>query len=339
MGNSMILKPGEQAPLTVMRIVGLLQGVLPKDLLIAIPGNGPEVPAALVEHPLVRAISFTGSTNAGKVVSQSAGKSLKHCMLELGGKNAFVVFEDADLERAARDAFEGVLFNKGEACTSSSRALVHESVYDKFVQKLAAAWPKVKVGDGMDPTTHVGPQVSKIQQDKVKDYLKFAEKEGAQVLAQAQLPSDARLKDGYFVQPTLLGGVKRHMKIAQEEVFGPVLTVNAFSSEDEAVDIVNESAYGLTCVLFCENMAKANRLSRRVEAGCVFVNNYRRALAGLPFGGVKDSGNHREHSLETMQAYSSTKFIQQPSGFGNPGEWRAVVDVFDDAKVLNGTVA
>lgn len=313
-----------------MRIVQLLQQVLPPNLLLAIPGNGPEVPATLIEHPLVRFISFTGSTNAGRTVSQSAAKHLKPCALELGGKNAFVVFEDADLNRAVRDALEGALFNKGEACTASSRAIVHENIYDEFVEKLAVAWKRVVVGDGMNSGVHVGPQVSKVQQEKILEYLQLAEKEGAKIAAQAQLPTDPKLKNGYYVPPTLFSGAKRSMKVTQEEIFGPSLTVTSFSSEDEAVNIVNESPYGLTCILFVGNMAKAQRLSRRVEAGCVFLNNYRRAVAGLPFGGVKDSGNHREHNIETMEAYSTTKFIQLPSGLCDPpGEWRAVPETFD----------
>ena len=260
-----ILKPGEQAPLTVMRIVELLQQVLPRNLLLAVPGNDPEVPSTLVEHPLVRAVSFTGSTKAGKIVAQSAAKNLKQCMLELGGKNAFVVFEDADLERATRDVLEGVLFNKGEACTSMSRALVHESVIDNFIKRLKDAWPNVRVGNGMDPSTHVGPQVSKAQQTRILDYLKVAESEGAKIAAQAPLPQDPELKNGYFTTPTLLTGVTRDMRVAQEEVFGPVLTVTSFATEDEAVDIVNESPYGLMCALYVENMTKAQRVSRRVR--------------------------------------------------------------------------
>ena len=312
-----------------MRLVELLQQVLPKDLLICIPGNGPEVPSTLVEHPLVRFVSFTGSTAAGRIVSQSAAKHLKPCALELGGKNAFVVFEDANLDRAVRDALEGALFNKGEACTAASRALVHHSLYHEFIGRLSKAWKKVKVGNGLETSTHVGPQVSKIQQQKISESLKMAENEGAKVAAQAPLPTDQNLKDGYYVPPTLLVDVTRTMRIAQEETFGPTLTVTSFSTEDEAMDIVNESPYGLCCILFTENMARAQRVARRVEAGCVFLNNYRRAMAGLPFGGVKDSGNHREHTIETMDAYSTAKVIQQPSGIGEAGEWRAVKDTFD----------
>ena len=326
-----------------MRMVELLQQELPENLLLAIPGNGPEVPSSLVEHPLVRFISFTGSTNAGRIVSQSAAKQLKTCALELGGKNAFVVFEDANLDRAVRDALEGALFNKGEACTAGSRAIVHESIYDEFVERLSVAWSKIKVGNGMDNTTHVGPQVSKVQQQNVLKYMELAEQEGAKIAAQAPLPDDPALKEGYFVPPTLFSEVKRTMRVAQEEIFGPVLTVTRFSSEDEAMDIVNESPYGLVCILFVENMAKAQRVSRRVEAGCVFVNNYRRQLAGIPFGGVKASGNHREHCIETMYDYSTTKFVQMPSGLGESGEWRAVTDTFGaeghSNGVSNGVVA
>lgn len=327
-GNSVILKPGDQAPLTVMRIVEILQGVLPPGLLQAVPGHGPEVPQALLNNPDVRMVSFTGSTNAGRIVSEMAGERLKHCALELGGKNAFVVCEDADLDAAAKDALEGALFNKGEACTATSRILVHQQVHDKFVGKLAAGLKKIRVGDGMDASTHVGPLVSREQQERVQGYVALAIEEGAKIAAQAPLPADPRLKDGFYIPPTLFKNVSRHMRVAQEEMFGPLATVTPFSTEDEATDIVNESPYGLTCVIYTNSQAGGWRLCRRVEAGCVFLNNYKRNFLGLPFGGIKDSGNAREHWVGTLEEFSTTKVVQWPSGLGDVDGWRATGEVF-----------
>ena len=327
-GNSMILKPGEQAPLTVMRIVEILQGVLPEGLLQAVPGNGPEVPQALLAHDDVRMVSFTGSTNAGRAVSATAAQKLKHVALELGGKNAFVVFEDADLDLAARQALEGALFNKGEACTATARLLVHESVHDAFVARLAAGLRKIRVGDPMDPATHVGPLVSAAQQERVLGYLQLAQDECATIRAQAPPPADPRLRHGYFVRPTLFTGATRRMRIAREEMFGPLLCAVPFAAEDEAVAAVNESPYGLTCAVFTADQARGWRVCRRVDAGCVMLNNYRRNFIGLPFGGVKDSGGAREHCLETLDEWTARKFVAMPSGIGALPEWRAMTDIF-----------
>lgn len=328
MGNTLVLKPGDQAPLTSLKMVEILQGVLPKDVLLAVPGAGPEVPAALVGHRDVKMVSFTGSTAAGKKVAEAAGKNLTHVAHELGGKNAFVVFEDADVEGAVRNALEGAFFNKGEACTASSRCLVHESVYETFLERLVQGVRKLKVGDGMDPETHVGPAVSQEQRDRVMQYLQIGQEEGAAIAAQAEVPQTETLKHGYWVPPTVLANVKAHMRVATEEIFGPVVTVGTFRDEDEVVDIVNESAYGLTCVVYTKDMERSMRMSRRVEAGMVFLNNYRRNVLGTPFGGVKDTGGAREHCIETMSEWSHAKMIQLPSGVGAVPEWRAVEDVF-----------
>lgn len=331
-GNSFILKPGEQAPLTVMRIVEILETVLPEGLLQAVPGDGVEVPQALMAHEHVKMVSLTGSTGAGRAASAAAAPMLKHVALELGGKNAFVVFEDADLEMAARDALEGALFNKGEACTATARILVHKSVHDEFVARLAAGLENIRVGDGMDSATHVGPLVSAAQKDRVLSYAKSARDEGATVAAQAPLPREPKLMDGYYVQPTLFNNTTRHMRINREEAFGPLLCTMTFSTEDEAVDIVNESPYGLTCVVFTGDQPRGWRVCRRVEAGATFLNNYRRNFLGLPFGGVKDTGSAREHSIDTLDEWSTRKIIQMPSGIGELPEWGAVSEVFGPKK-------
>ncbi|KAH7419191.1 dehydrogenase [Cadophora sp. MPI-SDFR-AT-0126] len=250
-GNTIILKPGEQAPLTVMRIVEILQTVLPPNVVQTVPSAGPEIPQLLATHPLIKKISLTGSTAAGAAAAKSAASHVIPSTLELGGKNAFLIFEDADLDRAVADALEGAFFNKGEACTAASRLLVHRSIHDVFVERLGKVVSKLVVGNGMSKETHVGPSVSRAQQERVLNYIEIGNAEGAKIAAQASLPSDPACKDGYFVPPTLFTGVTRDMRIAKEEIFGPVVTVLKFENEKEALSIANESDYGLTCVEKC----------------------------------------------------------------------------------------
>lgn len=330
-GNTVVLKPGEQAPLTAMRIVELLNTVLPPDVLHAVAGTGPVTGQALAGHPLVRKVSFTGSTRAGAAVAKTASGNVTPTLLELGGKNAFVVFDDADLDRAVRDALEGGYFNKGEACTASSRVLVQRGVHDAFVERLAAGVRALKVGSGADPATHVGPVVTRAQQERVLDYIRVGRDEGAEVAAQAPLPGDPELANGFYVPPTLFTGVTRDMRVAVEEIFGPVVTVTAFDTEEEAVSIANESEYGLMCGVYSGDMERAFRAAREIEAGMVLVNNYFRGILGTPFGGTKHSGFGREHSIETLKEFGYAKMIRFPSGHGKAPSWRGVTDIFGDA--------
>ena len=329
MGNTVVVKPPEQAPMTVMRIIEILQSVLPKDVIHGVPGVGPDVPVSLVQHPLVHKISFTGSTPAGAAVAKSAAADITPCSLELGGKNAFVVFEDADLDQAIRDCLDGGFFNKGEACTAASRLLVHRDVHDAFVEKLGAGIKKLVVGDGLKNETHVGPQVTEAQQKRVNNYIRIGlEEDGATIFAQGNLPSDPALKDGYFVRPTLFTNVKRHMRIAREEMFGPIQTVTSFSSYDEAIEIVNDSDYGLTAAVYTKDMEKGWKASRQIDVGMVWLNNYQRNILGKPFGGAKQSGYGREHNIETLRDFSRPKFVQFPSGLGKLPAWKGVTDIF-----------
>ncbi|KAJ6443694.1 NAD/NADP-dependent betaine aldehyde dehydrogenase [Purpureocillium lavendulum] len=328
-GNTMILKPGEQAPLTAMRIVDLVQTVFPEDVVQAVPGLGPAVPQALVEHPLVKMVSLTGSSQVGSKVAQVAAGSLTATVLELGGKNAFVVFPDADLEVAARDAVEGAFFNKGEACTAASRILVHKSIYQSFVDRMAGAVRKLRTGDGIDDSTHVGPVVSRERQRQILESIEQAKREGARVAAQGELPSAQHVASGFFVPPTLFADVTSDMTVATEELFGPVASVGWFETEDEVVDIVNASQYGLFAGVYSGDFTRAMRVARRVEAGVVLVNNYFRGVLGTPFGGVKASGYGREHWIGTLREWSQIKNIRYPSGLGAPiPTWRGVADVF-----------
>ncbi|KAJ5712434.1 hypothetical protein N7493_008902 [Penicillium malachiteum] len=292
-GNTIILKPAEQAPLTLLRIVDIINEVLPPDVVQVVPGLGPEVPQALVAHPLVKMVSFTGSSPVGAQVSAAAGKAVKPVVLELGEKNAFVVFDDADIERALRASISGAFFNKGEAGTATSRFLVQRSRFGQAVSRL-------RCGNGMDASTHVGPQVSKTHQERILSYITIAQTDPVvRVIAQGTLPSDPSCQDGYFVPPTLIADVPRKHVLAVEEIFGPVATVTPFDTETEAIDIVNSSKYGLTTCVVSRDHEKCLRFARRVDVGIVFINSYTRSVLGTPFGGTKDSGNGREHCRDT----------------------------------------
>jgi acyl-CoA reductase-like NAD-dependent aldehyde dehydrogenase len=293
-GNVMVIKPGDQAPLTVIRMCEIISEVLPRDVVQVVPGLGPDVPRALIEHNLVKMVSFTGSTVAGAKAAETASKSVTPMVLELGGKNAFVVFDDVkDLDKAVGAALEGAFFNKGEACTAASRILVQRGSYNEFCGKLATGVRKLRSGSGMDEKTHLGPQVSKAQQERVLGYLQKAkdlEKEGkCKIAAQGALPNDLDCKDGYFVPPTLIIDVARHLFLAQEEIFGVLVTVTPFETEDEAVEIVNESRYGLTSVIFSQNSERCWRFSKKVDVGLVFVNQYFRNLVSSAIPSARSS--------------------------------------------------
>ena len=318
-GNTVVLKPGDNAPLTVMRIVEILQEeVFPKDVLQVITGPGPETGVALSGHPLVRKIAFTGSSNAGKAVLRQAADNLTPCMMELGGKNAFIIMEGCSLDDIIPTAYEGAFYNNGQACTATSRIIIHRSLHDAFVERFAKIVKRIRVGDGMDPKTYVGPLVSRVQQQRVLDYLDIGVKEGATIAAQAELPKDPKYAQGFFVPPTLLTNVRQEMRIAKEEMFGPVTCVIPFDEPEEAVRMANDTVYGLVGVVYSPDTLQANRVARQLDVGTVFVNNfYRRGLDILPFGGNKHSGFGRERSVETLHEFGHSKTIKMPTGIGD----------------------
>ena len=327
-GNTMIVKPGEQAPLTVMRIVEILQSVFPPDIVQAIPALGPEVPQALIKHPLVKMVSLTGSATSGSKAAEAAAANITPTFLELGGKNAFVVFEDADFELVVRDSLEGGYFNKGECCTAASRIFVHKNIYPKFVERVTAAVKKMRAGDGFDETTHIGPIVSPERRDKVLEYIELGKREGATLAAQGALPTEEHLCQGYYVPPTLFTDVSPAMTIARDEMFGPVVTVSSFETEDEVVEIVNSSQYGLFAGVYSIDFNRAMRVARKLDVGVVLINNYFRGLIGTPFGGVKHSGYGREHWIGTLREWSRLKNIRFPSGLGTIPAWSGATDVY-----------
>ena len=312
-GNTVVIKPGEQAPLAVLRLVEIVNQVLPPGVVNAVAGlpAGP----ALAGHPVVERITFTGATATGRHVLRSAAENLTYATLELGGKNALMVLDDADMQVAVDVAIEGMFYNQGEACTSTSRILVHRSRYDEFAQRFVAATATLKVGDGLDADTDIGAMVDARQQQKVLGYIDTAVTEGAKIAFHGDVPADDRLRNGFWVPPTVLVDVGPHHTVAQEEIFGPVASLLVFDTDDEAVAIANGTSYGLTAAIITTDHFRASKLAERLEAGMVFVNNYlRRSFLGSPFGGVKHSGFGRENWAETLHEFVRAKNVRFPSG-------------------------
>ncbi|MEZ0364586.1 aldehyde dehydrogenase [Mycobacterium sp. pUA109] len=325
-GNAVVLKPPEQAPLSMLRVVELVQEVLPDDVVHVVAGGG-RVGARLAQNPRVNKISFTGAPTTGAAVLKSVADNHTPTLMELGGKNPFIVCADADVNAAVAWAIEAGYYNKGEACTAASRFLVHRSVHDEFVDKLGQAVSRLRVGNGADPDTHIGPVVDDKQQQRVESYLQLGVEEGAVVAAQAELPTDPDLAGGYFVRPTLFTGVHRDMRIATEEIFGPVSVVIAFDSEAEAISIANSTPFGLVAAVFSRDSETPLRISRDLGAGMIFVNNYVRDFIGTPFGGIKASGYGREHAQETLHEFGYSKSLRLPSGRMPMPQWAPSLEV------------
>ncbi len=319
-GNTVVIKPGEQAPLTVLRLVEIANEILPPGVINAVSGLG--AGPALAAHPRVERITFTGATATGRKVMASAAQNLTFTTLELGGKNALVVLDDADVSEAVRTAVEGMFYNQGEACTSTSRLVVHASLYEDFAAQFVEATRQLVVGDPLHAATDIGPLVDERQQQRVEEYIRKGVSDGARILYQGVVPDNPELSAGCFVAPTVFGDVTPEMTIAQEEIFGPVAALMRFDTDDAAVEIVNGTEYGLTAALCTRDEARAARLAARLEVGMVFVNNYtRRNFIGSPFGGVKGSGYGREYAAETVHEFVRAKNVRFPSGRGVIPVW------------------
>ena len=332
-GNAIVLKPPEQTPSVVLRMVELIQSVLPEDLredlVQVVPGAG-AVGAALAGHPLVGKVSFTGSPQTGSAVLRTAADNLTPTLMELGGKNPLLVFDDADLHEALLAAIDGGFFNQGEACTAASRILVQDTIFAEFESRLATAVSRLRVGDGADPATDVGPLVTAAQQKRVLDYLDIGVAEGARIAAQAPLPSDPRLANGFYAPPTLLTDVTPVMRVATEEIFGPVVALIPFSDEHEAVRIANDTQFGLVAGVFTQDSDRVMRVSRQIKAGTVFVNNYVRVAIGSGFGGIGYSGFGREHAQETLAEYGYQKTVRLAGRRDELPRWTAAARVLEE---------
>ncbi|HEY7728868.1 MAG TPA: aldehyde dehydrogenase family protein [Candidatus Eisenbacteria bacterium] len=308
-GNCVVLKPAEETPLTALRLGELaLEAGLPPGTLNVVPGFGPTAGAALVAHPGVAGIAFTGETTTGQTIMRNAAGTLKKITLELGGKSPNIVFEDADLDSAARGSMLAIFYNKGEVCTAGSRLLVARGVHDALLEKVIDRARKLPQGDPLDPKMRLGAQASAAQIEKIGRYVEAGKREGARLVlggARAAI-GDGR---GLFWQPTIFDGVRNDMTIAREEIFGPVLSVIAFDDFGGAVAQANDSAYGLAAAVWTRDLKKAHRAARSIQAGTVWINAYNLYDAASPYGGVKASGFGRESGMQGLDFYTQTKSV------------------------------
>ena len=307
-GNCVVLKPAELTPLTAIRIGELaIEAGLPPGVLNILPGKGSVAGEALVAHPGVDKITFTGSTEVGRHIMKKCADGMKKVTLELGGKSPNIVFADADLDTAVRGATTGIFYGKGEVCAAGSRLLVEASIHDEFVAKLAERSAKIQPGDPLDPKTRLGALVSAAQMNKVLGYVETGTREGAKVVAGGKrAPVQGK---GYFVQATVLDQVENHMKVAQEEIFGPVLSVIRFDDVDDAVRKANDVVYGLAAGVWTRDVKKAHAVARRLQAGTVWINAYNFYDAAMPFGGYKASGFGRDLGPDSLREYTQVKSV------------------------------
>ncbi len=308
-GNTIVLKPAETTPTSSIRLVEILQEVLPPGVLNIVNGDGPVVGEAMSLHPDIDKISFTGSTRIGRVVQTNCATTLKRCTLELGGKGPGIVLPDADLDMVAQGALWGVYMNAGQACESGTRLLVHEDVYDDLLAKLAQKTASVVVGNPADPATGMGPMTSEAHFHKVLGYIESGVAQGARIVCGGKPAEVPGCEGGFFVQPTVLADVTNDMKVAREEIFGPVLSVIRYRTVDEAIAIANDTEYGLSAGVWTGDLVEAQRIARDLRAGSVWINDWHMMRTDAPFGGYKQSGYGREMSSHSIDAYVETKAV------------------------------
>jgi betaine-aldehyde dehydrogenase len=310
-GNTIVLKPAEQTPVNAMELGKLIQEAgFPDGVVNIVPGYGETAGAALASHPGIDKVAFTGSTEVGKIVAHAAADNLTKVSLELGGKAPNIVFADADIEQAVSGAMMGIFFNQGQVCCAGSRIFLAESIKDEFLEKFSEKAKKVKVGDPMDKGTHMGPQVSEEQLCRIKGYVDIARAEGATVLTGGESPQlEGSFQKGYFFQPTIFSEVHNQMRVAQEEIFGPVTSVITFKDEDELIKQANETIYGLSAGIWTRDIVRAHRFAKEIHAGTVWINTFNMFNAASPFGGFKQSGYGREMGKHALELYTQVKSV------------------------------
>jgi aldehyde dehydrogenase (NAD+) len=307
-GNTVIHKPASYTPLTALKFAELAsEAGLPPGALNVLPGGGSEVGNALVQHKDIAKITFTGSTEVGKDIMRGAADSIKRLTLELGGKSPNIVFADADLDAAVKGAYTGIFYGKGEVCAAGSRLFVERSIHDQLVEKLVERTKKLAPGDPLDPKTRLGALVSGKQRESVLGYVEAGRSEGAEVVAGGEAATVGG--KGFFMQPTILDAVRNDMKVAQEEIFGPVLVVIPFDDAKEAVKLANDSIFGLAAGVWTRDVGKAHQVARDLQAGTVWINQYNWYDSGAPFGGYKQSGFGRELGKQALEYYTESKTV------------------------------
>jgi acyl-CoA reductase-like NAD-dependent aldehyde dehydrogenase len=308
-GNTVVLKPSEHASASTLELMALIERAgFPPGVVNVVTGLGQEVGEALVTHPRVTRISFTGSEFAGKRIAELAARDLKRVSLELGGKSPQVVFDDADLDDAVNGVLSGIFVSCGQSCVAGSRLLLQDTVYDRFLDRLVAAAGKARIGAASDPATQIGPIANRPQYDRILQHIAAARQDGATCVLGGG-PSKRAGDKGWFIDPTIFTGVRSDMRLAREEVFGPVLAVIRFRDDDEAVRIANDCAYGLAAGVWTSNIRRAFDLAERIAAGTVYVNTYRHVAAQSPAGGYKQSGYGRENGVDAIKEFLQVKSV------------------------------
>ena len=319
-GCCTVFKSSSATPLSVLELAGLIQDVLPAGVFNVLTGSGSRSGQYMLEHKGFRKLAFTGSTEVGRNVALAAAQKLIPSTLELGGKSANIFFEDCDWEMAMDGLQMGILFNQGQVCCAGSRVFVQESIYDRFVKEAVKRFNQVKVGLPWEADTQMGSQINKGQMEKILQYIEIGKAEGAELLCGGEQLKSEGLENGCFLKPTLLGNVTNHMRVAQEEIFGPVACILKFRTEDEVIDMANDSEYGLGGAVWTRDINRALRVSRAVETGRMWVNTYNAIPEGAPFGGYKASGIGRETHKVMLEHYTQMKNIminlsESPTGF------------------------
>lgn len=319
-GDATVFKSSSTTPLSVLELARLTQDIIPAGVFNVITGRGSASGQFLLDHPKISKLAFTGSTEVGRSVAKAAADKLIPSTLELGGKSANIFFDDCDFEKAMDGLQLGILFNQGQVCCAGSRVFVQEGIYDRFVEEAVKRFNAVKVGDPLDPTTQMGAQINKRQLDKILSYVEIGQKEGAHVACGGYALTEGDYAKGSFMAPTLLVDVTNDMRVAQEEIFGPVAVIIKFKDEADVIAMANDSQYGLGGGVWSKNLNRAIRVSRAIETGRVWVNTYNQIPEGAPFGGVKTSGIGRETHKVILEHYTQMKNIMidlsdKPSGF------------------------
>lgn len=308
-GNTVVINPASLTSLTLLELGRIINEILPAGVINIVTGSGAVVGNSILHHPDVSKIAFTGSTSVGYKVAHAAAKKLIPATLELGGKSANIVFPDANIAKAVVYAAKAILMNQGQACESGSRLFLHRDIYDVFLEKLIVEFESVKVGDPMAKGTQMGSQVSTEQLNTILSYVELAEKEGATIVTGGKRLTSNGLENGLFMQPTIIANVTNQMRVAQEEIFGPVLCVISFSEEDEVISMANDSEYGLAGAVWTQDINRALRIAKAVKTGRMWINTYHELPAHAPFGGYKKSGLGRETHKLVLEAYTEVKNI------------------------------
>jgi acyl-CoA reductase-like NAD-dependent aldehyde dehydrogenase len=309
-GNTVVAKPASFTPLTLLKFAELCkESGIPDGVVNVLTGGGDEVGGALAKHPDVRLTALTGSVETGMRVMELASNNLSKVILELGGKNPHIVFGDADLERAAKGVLNGIFTNAGQMCWAGSRLLVEEGVKDALLKMLIQGAKDMKLGNGLQPESAMGPLVAESQRKRVAGYVGIGVDKGAKVVTGGVAPKEEELKAGYFYCPTILDEVTQEMKVAREEIFGPVLTVTTFEGQEEAIEMANDSDYGLWAGLWTNDLSRAHKVAGQLESGIVAINEEPTTFPQTPFGGFKKSGNSSEQGMDAISSYVRVKNV------------------------------